>query len=113
MVVVMDGDSHLPGARETARLLGMQITMGRKERRWTQRELADRANITPETLRKIERGDMSVSVGAVLDVADLAGVPLFTDDRDQLRTMMHATAGRIALLPTAVRARRDRLDSDF
>lgn len=100
-------------AAEAARLLGAQIRVARRERRWTQQELADRAAITSKTLGKIERGDPSVAVGTVFEVAALAGVPLFEEDRSRLRSELDRTLDRSALLPQRVRRRREEVKDDF
>jgi transcriptional regulator with XRE-family HTH domain len=49
--------------REAAALLAKQVQLGRKRRKWTERELADRAGISRATLQKIEKGDLSVAIG--------------------------------------------------
>lgn len=96
---------HSAYARDAARLLGEQIRLARLERRWSQRELADRAGITTPTLRKVERGDLGVALGSALEVAALLGVPLFYEDRDLLKMDLERTAARRALLPQRVRSR--------
>lgn len=105
--------TYSPYAVETARLLGAQIRLARRERRWSQRDLADRAGITPETLSKVERGHLSVGLGAAFEVAALAGVPLFHEDRSRLRIDLDRTLDRTALLPQRVRARREGVKDDF
>lgn len=69
---------HLPYAVEAARLLGAQIRLARRERRWSQDELAERAGITTRTVYKIEHGDLSVRLGSAFEAAALLGVPLFS-----------------------------------
>ncbi|WP_411726550.1 helix-turn-helix transcriptional regulator [Methyloglobulus sp.] len=43
-------------AQEAAILLSEQIKLGRKKRKWSERNLADRAGISRATLQKIENG---------------------------------------------------------
>ena len=45
-------------AQEAAVLLGEQIKLGRKRRRWSEQNLAERAGISRATLQKIEKGEM-------------------------------------------------------
>lgn len=45
-------------AQETAFLIGQQIKLARKTRKWSSANLAERAGITRETLQRIENGDM-------------------------------------------------------
>ena len=99
--------------REAASLLGAQIRAARVERGWSTRELADRAGISVPTLRKLERGDPSVSLGTGFDVANLVGVPLFYEDPGRLATEATRARERVALLPQRVRSRSVEVDDDF
>jgi transcriptional regulator with XRE-family HTH domain len=96
-----------PYAVEAARLLGAEIRLARRERRWSQDELAARAGITPRTISKIEHGDLSVGLGAALEAAALLGVPLFHADRSRLSADLDRVEARSALLPRPSRARPD------
>jgi transcriptional regulator with XRE-family HTH domain len=100
-------------ARDAARLLGEQIRMARLQRRWSQRELAQRAGTTIPTLRKVESGDLTVALGTALQIAALVGVPLFYEDRDRLSIDLDRTAARSALLPQRVRAKDGPVHDDF
>jgi transcriptional regulator with XRE-family HTH domain len=102
-----------PYATEAAQLLGAQISVARRERRWSQRDLAERAGITTDTLSKIERGNLGVAVGTVFEVAALVGVPLFYEDRSRLTLDLDRTRARSALLPQTVRKPRREVDDDF
>lgn len=101
-----------PLAREAARLLGARIRLGRHERRWTLRELAERVGVTAVTMRKVERGDPSVGLGIAFEAAALTGVPLFDEDPSRRRLEAARVGERLALLPKAVR-RPTEFDDDF
>jgi transcriptional regulator with XRE-family HTH domain len=105
--------TYSPYAQEAAKLLGEQIRMGRRGRRWSQNELAERAGITPGTLIKIERGDLSVRLGTAFEVAALVGVPLFHADHSRLTLDLDRTRARSALLPGRVRARKEDVKDEF
>jgi transcriptional regulator with XRE-family HTH domain len=96
-----------------AQLLGSQIKQGRLERRWSVRELAQRAGISTNTLHKVEQGDLSVALGTALDVAVLVGVPLFYEERSRLAEEAARSRDRAALLPQRVRRRMEDLDNEF
>jgi transcriptional regulator with XRE-family HTH domain len=103
-----------PYAVEAARLLGARIRLARRERRWSQAELAERAGITARTIYKIEHGDLSVGLGAAFEAAALLGVPLFHAERSQLGSDLDRTEARSALLPRPTRARStDEVNDDF
>jgi transcriptional regulator with XRE-family HTH domain len=97
---------------EAAELLGAEIRQARIARRWTVRELAERAGISPATLQKVERGNPSVSLGTAFDVAVLVGVPLFYADSSRLADEA-ARIRRPTLLPRAVRHSGGELDNEF
>lgn len=99
--------------REAAELLGAQVREGRVGRRWTVRDLAERAGISTSTLLKVEQGDPTVSLGVAFDVATLVGVPLFDEDRSSLAEELTRRRDRLALLPRRVRERERDLGNEF
>lgn len=100
-------------AQEAAFLLGQQIKLGRKERKWSEQNLAERAGISRATLQKIESGEMSPSIGLVFEVAALIGVPLFEQENRVLATGIELTQSKIALLPKRIRNKTKVVDDDF
>lgn len=99
-------------ALDAARLLGAQVRAGRFARGWTLKQLAERAQVTPTTVRRIEAGHPGVALGTALECAVLVGVPLFYEDERRLAA--EAERGRAALLDRRVRPkRRDEVDLDF
>lgn len=99
--------------REAATLLARQIQLGRKQRKWTEHELAGRTGISRATLQKIEKGDLSVAIGLVFEVAALVGVTLFDAERGSLTAHIARTDDKLALLPSAVRRPRKSVDDEF
>jgi len=100
-----------PKARDAARILGAQIAIGRRRRRWTAARLAKQLNVSLPTLRKVERGDPTVALGTMLDAAVAVGVPLFGGEIDRLADHLE---DRLALLPDRVTPIGDEgLDDDF
>ena len=70
-----------PGANAQIAALGGRLAAARRRRRMTQSLLAARAGISIPTLRKLEKGDASVSIGAFLRVLQVLGLAA---DIDQL-----------------------------
>ncbi|MCP3953616.1 MAG: helix-turn-helix domain-containing protein [Desulfobacterales bacterium] len=100
--------------REAVSLLGKQVRLGRKECKWTEHELADRAGIARATLQKIEKGNFNVAIGLVFEVAVLVGIKLFDDERPSLTGHIARTDDRLAVLPSAVRkSMKVKVDDDF
>jgi transcriptional regulator with XRE-family HTH domain len=105
---------YSPYAAEAARLLGAEIRLARRGRRWSQSELAERAGITARTVYKIEHGDLSVGLGAAFEAAALVGVPLFHAERSRLTADLDRVQARSALLPRPSRRRPDdEVEDDF
>lgn len=104
--------AYLPTVYEAAELLGHEIKQARLARRWTVRELSERAGISPATLQKVERGNPSVALGTAFDIATLVGVPLFYADGSRLSDEA-ARLRRPTLLRRAVRHPQRALDNEF
>ncbi len=100
--------------RAAASLLGKQIRLGRKQRKWTEQELAQRAGMSRATLQKIEKGELSVALGLVFEVASLVGMPLFDSGSTGLASHIARIDDKLALLPSAVRKQgKAQVDDDF
>jgi transcriptional regulator with XRE-family HTH domain len=81
-------------------------------RGWTVNDLAERTGVTDKTVRKVERGDLSVAIGTVFDCAVLVGVPLYYEDERRLAA--EADRARPALIGRRVRrAAEPEVDLDF
>ena len=104
---------YSPYAQEAAVLMGEQVKLWRKQRRWTEQNLADRAGIARATLQKIEKGAMSSAIGLVFEVAALVGVPLFAIESPQLSDQIMHTRDKVALLPQRIKARNEAVQDDF
>lgn len=104
--------TYSPQALDAARVLGLRIAEGRRERRWTQAELSDRAGISIVTVRNVERGEPTVAVGVMFELATLVGVELFGVPPGELRGLAAREQDRLALLPAHVYRRRV-IDDDF
>ena len=89
--------------KEAAQLTGNLIRIGRKERRWSETNLAERAGISRSTLRSIENGNLGSSIGLVFELASLVGVRLFNVDPMQISNHVRDSQRELMLLPSRVR----------
>ena len=96
---------------EAGRLLGSRVRQARRERRWTVVELAERVGVSPVTIRKVEKGDLTVALGTAFEAAALVGVALFHDNPARRALESEYAAARLAVLPAAVRP--SPVDDDF
>jgi transcriptional regulator with XRE-family HTH domain len=94
-------------------LLGKQIQLGRKQRKWTELELAKRAGISRATVQKIEKGDPGCVVGLMFEAATLVGVNLFESDLPSITMDIDRIKDKIALLPKSVRAVKREVFDEF
>lgn len=100
-------DFTTPASEEASRHLGALVRQARLARRWTIEELAERARIGTATLKRIEKGAPSATLGAWLSVFERLGLlPLFKSIEDPTsEALLNETRTR--------RARRARADLDF
>jgi len=64
----------LPGTELRLRQFGERLRLGRLRRRLTGKQVAERAGMTPVTLRSLEKGSSGVTIGAYLAVMQVLGV---------------------------------------
>jgi transcriptional regulator with XRE-family HTH domain len=98
---------------EAVELLAEMIRAGRIERKITTRDMATRAGVSRTLLQRIEEGDPSCAIGAVFEVAVIAGVPLFETDPDRLQTYRAALREKLSLLPQHARKSKRVIHDDF
>lgn len=72
--------------------VGERIREGRRERAWTQADLARQSGVSLRFISQLEAGEGNISLGRLADVADALGLPFATLVRED------ETARRIALL---------------
>lgn len=103
---------YSPTTVEAAKILGGQIRVARRERRWTEPELAERVGVTVPTIRRLEAGELGVSVGTAFEAASVLGLSFFSPDPERRALEAARIADRLAILPA--RSRRPlRIDDDF
>lgn len=108
--------AHSYSARtlDVARVLGLEIARARRARRWSQAALAERAGVSINTLRSVERGSPTVAIGIVFELASLLGIDLLGAAPADLPGLVSRGQDRLALLPSRVRSRvSDEVEDDF
>jgi transcriptional regulator with XRE-family HTH domain len=95
------------------KLLGKEIELNRKLKKITAAALAERCGISRPTLRRVERGEPSVEIGIVFEVASIVGVKLFnSDDPRDLKKEFGHVKDKVALLPESVRTKKRKEPND-
>ena len=101
-----------PLTSEALRLLGGSVRLGRRQRRWTVAELAERVGVSEVTMLKVEHGDPGVRLGVAFEAAALVGVPLFDEDPSRRALEAARVEDRLAVLPQKIRQPAE-IDDDF
>lgn len=94
--------------------MGARIRLARRQRGWSQEDLAERAGVTARTVYKIEKGDPTVRLGAAFESAALLNVSLFEPDFSRLTLDLDRVQARDALLARPVgKHRTTHVHDDF
>lgn len=64
----------LPATERLLQAFAERLRLARLRRRLTARQVAERAGMTPATLRNLERGNAGVTIGAYLAVMQVLGI---------------------------------------
>ena len=94
-------------------LLGQEIKLGRRQHRWTESDLADRAGISRATLQKIEKGVPTVAIGIVFEVATLVGIKIFEERPQTISFLQGRVQDKLAILPRRIRKSKRDVDDNF
>ncbi len=100
-------------SKDAAVLFGKLIRLGRKERKMTVQDLADRAGVSRGTIQRIESGNLKCEIGIVFEAAALVGVKLFHADAALLGSHSDRAGDKLALLPGSIRKTKKVVDDDF
>ncbi|MEZ5528675.1 MAG: helix-turn-helix domain-containing protein [Porticoccaceae bacterium] len=98
---------------QAMKVFAKQIQIARKEHRWTEAELAERAGTTRPTIRQIEKGSPSTGLGLYFEVATLLGIPLFATDERNLTALESSLDMRATLLPRRIDKEEEEVFDDF
>ena len=106
-----------PAVRASITEIGELIACARKEKQWTQQELARRIGVSRMTVVRIEKGAPEVATGWYLTAAWLLGLSLLswqTVGEVKSDTVVGDLLTKLKkTLPERVRMSRKRIDNDF
>jgi transcriptional regulator with XRE-family HTH domain len=98
---------------ESLVLLGKMIRLGRKQRKMTEHDLAERLNIARSTLQRMEKGNPKVEIGLMFEAAAIVGVKLFDADEKGITALTNRANDQIALLPKHIYRTGKRVKDEF
>ena len=96
-----------PAVGATGRHLGALVRQARLARQWTQAELAERSRVSMATLKRIEGGALSTSLGAWLAVLERVGL------MSRLADLGDSTSEALLNETRAKRSRRSPVKADL
>lgn len=103
--------SYSPQTRDAVTVLGSEVARARRARSMTAAELAERAGIGRTTLHMVERGEPTVAIGIVFELATLVGIDLFDTGPADMPALLSRATDRLAAQPGRVRTSEP--DDDF
>jgi len=90
---------YSPYCQEAILLLGKKIKLARIQKAWSEKELAERANVSRETIQRAEKGAPSCAIGTIFELSYLVGIKLFDSELPSIRMQSTILDHQIALLP--------------
>ena len=94
-------------------LLASLIKAARKRKGWSETDLAERCGATRPTIRKIEQGSPATEIGLYFEVANILGIPLFTEDTRELAAIQERVNLELSILPQRIRKDSKEVFDDF
>lgn len=100
-------------SQQALKTLGNLLKTARQKQSISQAALAERLAITRQTVMAIEKGDHKVAIGTVFECAHVLGIPLFSDNPQQL-SQWQATLNTFAgILPKKTRTKKPKVSDEF
>ena len=109
----MKKTTYAESSKNSIILFGHLVQAARKEKKLTAQDVASRAGISRNFLRRIEKGDPKCNIGAFFEVATIVGVKLFDADETSLNKHIRQVEDKLTLLPKAIHKKKRKVDDDF
>ncbi|NOH72503.1 helix-turn-helix transcriptional regulator [Vibrio pectenicida] len=89
------------------------LSIARKERKMTIKELTDKLQVSRTTTGKLMSGDPAVGIGLYFEAARILRVDLFDQDPSRLEIKKRSSEKMEKLLPRRVRNQKVKINNDF
>ncbi len=99
--------------KNTVSYLGNLIKLARKERGFTQEELAERIGSSRMTINRIESGNTQAAIGTVFEACFIVGIPLLGCDEKHVNNLSKMLSYMNKLLPERLTNKFTSINDDF
>jgi len=99
--------------KSTVSYLGNLIKLARKERGFSQQELAERLNVSRSLIQRIELGNTKVSIGSVFEACFVLGIPLMGCDKEHIDNLSRMLSYLNKLVPDSIPNKNIAFNDDF
>lgn len=100
-------------SQQALKTLGGLIKTARQKQGVSQATLAERLTVARQTVIAIEKGDAKVAIGTVFECAYALGIPLFSDNAQQLSQWQATLNTFSGILPKKTRAKKPKVSDEF
>jgi len=99
--------------KNTVSYLGKLIKLARKERGFSQEELAKRINVSRSLIQRIELGNTKVSIGSVFEACFILGIPLMGCNKEHINNLSKMLSYLNKLIPDGIPNKNIVINDDF
>jgi len=99
--------------KNTVLYLGNLIKLARKERGFSQTELAERINVSRSLIQRVELGNTKVQIGVVFEACFVLGIPLMGCDKEHVNNLSRMLSYMNILIPANIQNRNIDVDDNF
>lgn len=99
--------------KSTVSYLGNLIKLARRERGFSQEELAERMGTSRSTIQRIENGNTQVAIGIVFEACFIVGIPLLGCDEKYINNLARMLSYMNKLIPDNIPAKNIKINNDF
>ena len=89
------------------------LSIARKDRKMTVKELTDKLQVSRTTTGKIMSGDPVVGIGLYFEAARILGINLFDQEPSRLEIKKRSSEKMEKLLPKRIRTKKVTISNDF
>jgi ribosome-binding protein aMBF1 (putative translation factor) len=99
--------------KNTVSYLGNLIRLARKERGFSQTELAERINVSRSLIQRIELGNTKIQIGAIFEACFVLGIPLMGCDKEHINNLSRMLSYINRLLPADIPNKNNVVNDNF